>query len=148
MFLLIFLEYVRRESVQVQTWNFRRSLMFGCFREPLECGAWLVRDLLPLPMLPVLDGLRRGLQPYHSDCFFSDSKRQLSTEILSGNFKKTKMCSRAVFRCFRWMERMGDKVTGAAGPVFVTLAIVLISSGVFCFCESSKVVVEVSNDAD
>lgn len=43
---------------------------------------------------------------------------------------------------------MGDKVTGAAGPVFVTLAIVLISSGVFCFCESSKVVVEVSNDAD
>lgn len=43
---------------------------------------------------------------------------------------------------------MGDKVTGAAGPVFVTLAIVLISSGVFCFCESSKVVIEVSNDAD
>lgn len=66
--------------------------MFGCFREPLERegGAWLVRVLLPLPMLPVLDGLRRGLQPYHSDCFFSDSNRQLSTEILSGNFKEDK----------------------------------------------------------
>ena len=29
-----------------------------------------------------------------------------------------------------------DKLTGAAGPVFVTLAIVLLSMGVFCFCES------------
>ncbi|KAH8112627.1 zf-DHHC-domain-containing protein [Phellopilus nigrolimitatus] len=45
------------------------------------------------------------------------------------------MCSRAVFRCFRWMERCADRVTGAAGPVFVTLAIVLLATGVFCFFE-------------
>ncbi|KAI5119969.1 hypothetical protein M0805_004348 [Coniferiporia weirii] len=44
-------------------------------------------------------------------------------------------CSRTVFRCFRWMERTADKVTGAAGPVFVTLAIVLLAMGVFCFFE-------------
>ena len=53
------------------------------------------------------------------------------------NLRKIKMCSRTVFRCFRWMERMGDKVTGAAGPVFVTLAVVLLSIGTFAFCESS-----------
>ena len=32
------------------------------------------------------------------------------------------------------MERMGDRITGAAGPVFVTLAVVLLSTGVFSFC--------------
>ncbi|OJT09976.1 hypothetical protein TRAPUB_13539 [Trametes pubescens] len=44
-------------------------------------------------------------------------------------------CTRQVFRCFKWLERAGDRLTGAAGPVFVTLAIVLISIGVFCFFE-------------
>ncbi|THG98152.1 hypothetical protein EW145_g7477 [Phellinidium pouzarii] len=43
------------------------------------------------------------------------------------------MCSRAVFRCFRWLERAVDKITGAAGPLFVTLAVVLITLGIFCF---------------
>lgn len=45
------------------------------------------------------------------------------------------MISRAVFRCFRWVERMGDKLVGAAGPLFVTLAICLIVMGLFAFCE-------------
>ncbi|EIW57164.1 zf-DHHC-domain-containing protein [Trametes versicolor FP-101664 SS1] len=44
-------------------------------------------------------------------------------------------CTRQVFRCFKWLERAGDRLTGAAGPVFVTLAIVLLSLGVFCFFE-------------
>ncbi|TDL20767.1 zf-DHHC-domain-containing protein [Rickenella mellea] len=43
------------------------------------------------------------------------------------------MCSRAVFRCFRWMEKMGDRITGAAGPFFVGLAIILMSVGVVAF---------------
>ena len=44
-------------------------------------------------------------------------------------------CSRAVFRCFKSLERCADTVTGAAGPVFVTLAIILISIGILCFFE-------------
>ncbi|KDQ52698.1 hypothetical protein JAAARDRAFT_183961 [Jaapia argillacea MUCL 33604] len=42
-------------------------------------------------------------------------------------------CARTVFRCFKWLERLGDKVTGAAGPLFIFLAIVLISTGTICF---------------
>ena len=45
-------------------------------------------------------------------------------------------CPRVVFRCFKALERFGDRVTGAAGPVFVALAVVLLSLGVFCFCKS------------
>jgi palmitoyltransferase len=44
-------------------------------------------------------------------------------------------CSRAVFRCFKTLERWGDRLTGAAGPVFVALAILLISTGIICFFE-------------
>ncbi|EJD07135.1 zf-DHHC-domain-containing protein [Fomitiporia mediterranea MF3/22] len=46
------------------------------------------------------------------------------------------MCSNAVFRCFRCLERTTDRVTGAAGPLFVTLAICLLCLGVFCFFEA------------
>ncbi|EPQ52473.1 zf-DHHC-domain-containing protein [Gloeophyllum trabeum ATCC 11539] len=42
-------------------------------------------------------------------------------------------CARAVFRCFRTLERVGDRITGAAGPLFVTLAVVLLSTGTLCF---------------
>jgi len=45
------------------------------------------------------------------------------------------MASRAVFRCFRTIERWMDKFTGAAGPVFVTFAAFALTSGVFCFFE-------------
>ncbi|KAH8074796.1 DHHC palmitoyltransferase-domain-containing protein [Cristinia sonorae] len=46
----------------------------------------------------------------------------------------TTACSSGrVFRCFKWLERLGDRVTGAAGPVFVTLAVVMIGTGVVCF---------------
>ncbi|KAK2459596.1 hypothetical protein APHAL10511_008406 [Amanita phalloides] len=43
------------------------------------------------------------------------------------------LCARAVFRCFRAVERCADRVTGAAGPYFVALAVLLISVGVLCF---------------
>ncbi len=47
------------------------------------------------------------------------------------------ICARAVFRCFRAVERFVDRVTGAAGPYFVSLAVILISVGTVCFCTSS-----------
>ncbi|KAG8213330.1 hypothetical protein J3R82DRAFT_11811 [Butyriboletus roseoflavus] len=43
------------------------------------------------------------------------------------------ICTRCVFRCFKWMERAGDRITGAAGPYFVGLAVILISIGVLSF---------------
>jgi len=33
------------------------------------------------------------------------------------------------------MERAGDRITGAAGPYFVGLAVILISLGMLSFCE-------------
>ena len=45
------------------------------------------------------------------------------------------ICAKQVFKCFKWVERAGDALTGAAGPVFVFLAVVLLSAGAFCFCE-------------
>ncbi|KAH9830290.1 DHHC palmitoyltransferase-domain-containing protein, partial [Rhodofomes roseus] len=44
-------------------------------------------------------------------------------------------CAQQVFRCFRAVERVGDKITGAAGPLFVTLGVVLLSVGAGCFFE-------------
>ncbi|KAJ7500311.1 DHHC palmitoyltransferase-domain-containing protein [Mycena galericulata] len=43
------------------------------------------------------------------------------------------MCSRAVFRCFKTLERLGDRLTGAAGPFFVAFAVILIGLGTVCF---------------
>ncbi|KAF8843788.1 zf-DHHC-domain-containing protein [Paxillus ammoniavirescens] len=43
------------------------------------------------------------------------------------------ICARQVFRCFKWLERAGDRITGAAGPYFVALAVILISLGVISF---------------
>ncbi|KAF7337106.1 Palmitoyltransferase [Mycena venus] len=43
------------------------------------------------------------------------------------------MCSRVVFRCFKALERLGDRITGAVGPFFVTFAVILISLGTVCF---------------
>lgn len=45
------------------------------------------------------------------------------------------VCERTVFRCFKTLERWGNAITGAAGPYFVGLAVILISMGVICFCE-------------
>ena len=38
-----------------------------------------------------------------------------------------------VFTCFKRIERCGDKVTGAAGPFFVAVAILLFVLGTLCF---------------
>ncbi|ESK92143.1 vacuole protein [Moniliophthora roreri MCA 2997] len=43
------------------------------------------------------------------------------------------LCSKAVFRCFKALERLGDRITGAAGPYFVGFAVVLLSTGLICF---------------
>ncbi|KAK0469401.1 DHHC palmitoyltransferase-domain-containing protein [Desarmillaria tabescens] len=43
------------------------------------------------------------------------------------------ICSRTVFRCFKTLERLGDRVTGAAGPLFVALAVILMSIGTVAF---------------
>ncbi|KAJ6582862.1 DHHC palmitoyltransferase-domain-containing protein [Mycena vulgaris] len=43
------------------------------------------------------------------------------------------ICSRTVFRCFKALERFGDRITGAAGPYFVAFAVILISLGTVCF---------------
>lgn len=43
------------------------------------------------------------------------------------------ICARRVFRCFRRLERFADRITGAAGPWFVALAIILISLGSLSF---------------
>ncbi|KIK54035.1 hypothetical protein GYMLUDRAFT_177969 [Collybiopsis luxurians FD-317 M1] len=43
------------------------------------------------------------------------------------------ICSKTVFRCFKALERLGDRVTGAAGPYFVGFAIILMSGGTICF---------------
>ncbi|KAJ7759461.1 hypothetical protein DFH07DRAFT_1023886 [Mycena maculata] len=43
------------------------------------------------------------------------------------------MCSRVVFRCFKTLERLGDRLTGAAGPFFVAFAVILIGLGIVCF---------------
>ncbi|KAL1748248.1 DHHC palmitoyltransferase-domain-containing protein [Schizophyllum fasciatum] len=45
------------------------------------------------------------------------------------------VCSGRVFRCFKYLERLGDKITGFAGPWFVGLAWLLISYGVLCFLD-------------
>ncbi|EKM78985.1 hypothetical protein AGABI1DRAFT_75570 [Agaricus bisporus var. burnettii JB137-S8] len=41
--------------------------------------------------------------------------------------------ARCVFRCFRALERFGDRVTGAAGPFFVAFAIALTGTGTIAF---------------
>lgn len=43
------------------------------------------------------------------------------------------ICAKRVFSCFKTLERWGDKVTGAAGPFFVALAVILITLGTICF---------------
>ncbi|KAF4615737.1 hypothetical protein D9613_012465 [Agrocybe pediades] len=47
--------------------------------------------------------------------------------------RTTMVCERTVFRCFKTLERWGNAITGAAGPYFVGLAVILISMGVVCF---------------
>ncbi|KAJ7253530.1 DHHC palmitoyltransferase-domain-containing protein [Mycena rebaudengoi] len=42
-------------------------------------------------------------------------------------------CSRTVFRCFKTLERLGDRITGAAGPYFVAFAVILVGLGTVCF---------------
>ncbi|KAH8822858.1 DHHC palmitoyltransferase-domain-containing protein [Flagelloscypha sp. PMI_526] len=41
--------------------------------------------------------------------------------------------SKVVFRCFKCLERTADRITGAAGPVFIALAVLLIGAGAVSF---------------
>ncbi|PVF99740.1 zf-DHHC-domain-containing protein [Serendipita vermifera] len=41
--------------------------------------------------------------------------------------------TRQVFRCFKCVERSAERLTGAVGPLFIGIAIVLISTGIFTF---------------
>ncbi|KAJ7048655.1 DHHC palmitoyltransferase-domain-containing protein [Mycena amicta] len=43
------------------------------------------------------------------------------------------ICARTVFRCFKALERLADRLTGAAGPFFVTFAVLLTGLGTACF---------------
>lgn len=43
-----------------------------------------------------------------------------------------------VFRCFRFVEKVGERFLGAVGPYFVAAAVALISTGVVCFCTSGS----------
>ncbi|KJA16200.1 hypothetical protein HYPSUDRAFT_47637, partial [Hypholoma sublateritium FD-334 SS-4] len=43
------------------------------------------------------------------------------------------ICAKRVFRCFKTVERWGNYITGAAGPFFVGLAVILMSMGTVCF---------------
>jgi len=45
-------------------------------------------------------------------------------------------CARQVFRCFKFVEKLGERFVGAVGPYFVATAIILISVGAVCFCTS------------
>ena len=45
-------------------------------------------------------------------------------------------CSRAVFRCFKCLERAADRITGVAGPFFVVIAYILLTMGAATFCKS------------
>lgn len=45
-------------------------------------------------------------------------------------------CARQVFRCFKFVEKLGERLVGAVGPYFVAAALSLISVGVVCFCTS------------
>ncbi|TFK27940.1 zf-DHHC-domain-containing protein [Coprinopsis marcescibilis] len=42
-------------------------------------------------------------------------------------------CAKRVFRCFKALERLGNRITGAAGPYFVGLAVILLWMGTICF---------------
>lgn len=48
-------------------------------------------------------------------------------------FSLSMFITRWVFRCFKCIERSADRVTGAVGPLFIGIAVVLISMGIFTF---------------
>ena len=43
-------------------------------------------------------------------------------------------CAHQVFRCFKFIEKLGERLVGAVGPYFVAAASGLISVGAVCFC--------------
>ncbi|KAI0057823.1 zf-DHHC-domain-containing protein [Artomyces pyxidatus] len=43
--------------------------------------------------------------------------------------------ARIVFACFKRFERLADRVTGAAGPYFIGLAVILFTAGTFSFVD-------------
>jgi len=47
-------------------------------------------------------------------------------------------CARQVFRCFKFIEKLGERLVGAVGPYFVAAAVILISVGAVCFCTSGS----------
>lgn len=47
--------------------------------------------------------------------------------------------SALVIRCFKRLEHAADRLTGAAGPVFIGLAWILTILGGFAFCKLSLI---------
>jgi len=52
--------------------------------------------------------------------------------------KSRMFCARQVFRCFKFIEKLGERFVGAVGPYFVAAAVILISVGAVCFCTSGS----------
>lgn len=48
------------------------------------------------------------------------------------------LLARLVHRSFRRVERIADWLTGAAGPIFIALACILVGGGVWTFCAYSS----------
>jgi palmitoyltransferase len=47
-------------------------------------------------------------------------------------------CARQVFRCFKSIENLGERLVGTIGPYFVGTAALLITVGAVCFCTSGS----------
>lgn len=87
----------------------------------------------------VCDAWQSRVQPCHNDelniswhlpVIFQSAQRPNRPN----SQKPAMICAKSVFRCFKTLERWGNYITGAAGPFFVGLAIILLSLGVICFC--------------
>ena len=46
--------------------------------------------------------------------------------------------TRSVFSCFHRFERLFDRLTGQAGPIFVLLCTILLGLGILVFCAFMK----------
>ena len=73
-----------------------------------------------------------GSDQSHLDPDHRHRRSQPETEEIDKMF-----CARQVFRCFKLIEKFGERFVGAVGPYFVATAVVLISVGAVCFCASS-----------
>lgn len=77
------------------------------------------------------DGSRRELQA-NSLCHILATHCHTTSRHSPRNFM---FCAQSVYRAFRTFERWGDKVTGYAGPYFIGMAVILITTGTLAFRE-------------